>query len=214
VNASIRALVADDHPPTRAGVRTALERGGITVCAEARDAASAVAAALEERPDVCLLDIRMPGGGIAAAAEIRSKLPDTAVVMLTVSEEESDLFDSLRAGAAGYLLKNADPERLVRTLEAVVAGEAAIPRRLVARVIEEFYAREGRRRVLKLNGRRAELTTREWEVLELLRGGLSTAAIAERLFVSSPTVRSHVAAILRKIGARDRAEAVRLIDNR
>jgi DNA-binding NarL/FixJ family response regulator len=195
-------------------VRLALEQAGFTVCAEASDAEGAVAAAIRERPDLCLLDIQMGGGGIAAASEIRALLPETAVVMLTVSRNEGDLFDALRAGAVGFLSKDMQPERLTRTIEAVLDGEAALPRSLVTRVVEEFRAREGRRRLLVLKGRRVELTSREWEVLECLREGLSTAETAKRLFISQATVRSHVASTLHKLGAQSRSEAVRLLDDR
>ena len=109
---AIRVLIADDHPPTRAGVRMALEAGGFEVCAESGDAQSAVEAALRERPEVCLLDIHMPGDGIHAAEAISHELPDAAVVMLTVSRADADLFDALCAGASGYLLKDMDPARL------------------------------------------------------------------------------------------------------
>src|ERR671914_90822 len=102
--AAPRVLIADDHPPTRAGVRMALEHGGIEVCAEVGSAQHAVEAAVRERPDACLLDIEMPGSGIWAAAEIAAVLPDVPVLMLTVSRDTDDLFDALRAGALGYLL--------------------------------------------------------------------------------------------------------------
>ncbi len=209
----VRVLIADDHPPTRAGVRAALEHAGFVVVAEVRDATSAVAAALEERPDVCLLDIHMPGSGIAAAEQITDELPDTAVVMLTVSRNDDDLFDSLRAGASGYLLKDTDPARLPNALHGVLDGEAALPRTLVARLIDEFRDRGRYKRVPALEGRGAMLTSREWEVLELLREGLSTREMAERLFLSQATIRSHVAAILKKLKVPDRAAAVRLFEN-
>jgi DNA-binding NarL/FixJ family response regulator len=184
------------------------------ICAEAVDAHEAVRAALDERPDVCLLDIRMRGGGIVAAAEIRSRVPETAVVMLTVSSDDSDLLDSIRAGAVGYLLKDTDPARLPEALRGVLAGEAALPRRLVARLIEAVRERESRRARLLADGRRVDLTSREWDVLDLLVEGLSTTEIGRRLFVSPVTVRSHVAAIVRKLDARDRSEAVRLVAGR
>src|SRR4051794_34356181 len=101
----IRVLVADDHPPTREGVRMALARDGIVVCAEAGDAASALAAAIREHPDICLLETRIPGGGIAATEQIAREVPDTTVVMFSASGTDADLFDSLRAGADGFLLK-------------------------------------------------------------------------------------------------------------
>lgn len=206
----IRVVVADDHPSARAGIRESLEADtGFEVVAEAVDAPSALELVARERPDLCLLDVRMPGNGIRAAAEIVRTLPETAVVMLTVSQDDSDLFDALRAGAAGYLLKETSPERLPHALRGVMAGEAAVPRALVSRLIDEFRRRGGRR--LPLAGRYgAELTTREWEVLELMAEGLTTAGIAERLFVSPVTVRRHVSAILTKLDVPDRKTAVRL----
>lgn len=210
-----RILLADDHPATRTGIRVALEENGFEVCAEAGDAEAAIQAALREEPDLCLLDVRMPaGGGIRAAAEISERVPSTAIVMLTVSMEESDLFDSLRAGADGYLLKDTDPDRLPFALQGVLDGEAALPRTLAARVIEEFRSRDGRRRLLLERRHGAKLTTREWEVLEALRLGRSTAEMARDLEVSPVTVRRHVSGIVRKLRVRDRAAAVRLIDRR
>jgi DNA-binding NarL/FixJ family response regulator len=184
------------------------------VVAEVGSAEAAVETAVREHPNVCLLDINMPGNGIVAAAEIGARLPETAIVMLTVSRDDSDLFDALRAGASGYLLKDTDPSRLPHALRGVLDGEAALPRTLVARVIDEFRAR-GRRRRLQL-GRRpgVELTEREWEVLELLHQKLSTAEIAERLHVSQVTIRTHIAAILRKLRVPDRESALKLLDER
>jgi DNA-binding NarL/FixJ family response regulator len=197
----------------RAGVRSALEGHGFTICAEAADAPSAVEAALFHRPDVCLLDIRMPGGGIRAADEITAQLPKTAVVMLTVSRNDADLFDALRAGASGYLLKDTDPTRLPHALHGVLAGEAAIPRSLVMQMIEEFRGRARRRR-LPLVGRDVPLTSREWDVLEMLRDNAPTAEIAKRLGIAEVTVRRHVGGILKKLRVRTRKEAVGLLDQR
>ena len=205
-----RVLIADDHPPTRAGVRVALEEGGFAVCGEAADAEAAIAMAIAERPDICLLDISMPGDGIAAAARICELLPDTSVVMLTVVEDEEHLFDALRAGAIGYLLKDIDSEDLPRALRGVLNGEAALPRALVRRVIDQFRL-QGRRRLL-VGERATSLTSREWEVLELLRAGASTAEIGKRLFISSATVRTHVANVLHKLHVPDRASAVQLLE--
>ena len=182
--------------------------------AEAADGPSAVAAAERERPALCLLDVHMPGSGIRAAGEILQRLPDTAVVMLTVSRNDEDLFDALRVGAAGYLLKDTDPDRLPHALRGVLAGEAAIPRTLVARVIDEFRS-HGRRRRVPLAGRRGvELSSREWQVLDLLSAGLTTADIGRRLFVSPVTVRRHVSAILRKLDVPDRQAAVDLLQEK
>jgi DNA-binding NarL/FixJ family response regulator len=205
-------LVADDHPPTRAGVRAALEKDAFVVCAAVGDARAAIDAALRERPDVCLLDIHMPGSGIHAAERITKELPDAAVVMLTVSRSDVDLFDALRAGACGYLLKDIDPKRLPLALRGVLEGEAALPRRLVALLIEEFRERKRKRRIPLVGRRSVELTDREWEVLGHMREGLSTEAIAERLFISPVTVRTHVSSILRKLQVTSREDAVALLE--
>jgi len=204
-------LIADDHAAARAGVRGALERGGFVVCAEAASGPEAVEAALRERPDACLLDVHMPGGGgIEAAAEIAERLPGTAIAMLTVSADEEDLFAAIQAGAVGYLLKDVDPERLPHALAGVLAGEAAIPRPLVGRIVAELGERRRRRVPLARGG--AELTPREWEILELLHGGASTAQVAERLGVSQVTVRRHVSAVLHKLRVEDRGGAFALLD--
>ena len=193
-------------------MRQTLVEAGFEVVAEAADSPSAVEAAERERPDLCLLDVHMPGGGIRAAGEILERLPDTAVVMLTVSRNDEDLFDALRAGAAGYLLKDTDPARLPHALRGVLAGEAAVPRTLVARVLDEFRT-HGRRRRVPLPGHRGiELSSREWEVLDMLREGQTTADIARHLFVSPVTVRRHVSAILRKLDVPDRRAAVDLVE--
>lgn len=212
MNTAIRVLVADDHPPTRAGVRAALERASFSVCAEAADAPAAVEAARRERPDVCLLDIHMPGDGIRAAETIARELPETAVVMLTVSRADEDLFSALRVGASGYLLKDIDPGRLPHALLGVLEGEAALPRRLVALLMEEFRERRRRHRIPLLGRRSVELTDREWEVLDLMRKGLSTQEIADKLFISPVTVRTHVSAILRKLHVSSREAALELLD--
>lgn len=211
VGAGRSVLIADDHAAARAGVRGALERGGFVVCAEAASGPAAVEAALRERPDACLLDVHMPGGGgIEAAAEIAQRLPGTAIAMLTVSGDEEDLFAAIQAGAGGYLLKDVDPERLPHALAGVLAGEAAIPRALVGRIVAELGER--RRRRVPLTRGAAELTSREWEILELLHGGASTAQVAERLRVSQVTVRRHVSAVLRKLRVEDRRGAFALLD--
>jgi DNA-binding NarL/FixJ family response regulator len=203
-----RVVVADDHPPTRAGVRLSLEEAGFTVCAEAANAAAAFDACVEHAPDVALLDIHMPGNGISAAARITAALPDTAVVMLTVSRDDVDLFEALRAGARGYLLKDIDPARLGPALQGVLEGEAALPRNLVSRLMDEFRGRD--ERPVRPQGPLSTLTSREWDTLELMRQGLTTAQIAEKLFVSPVTVRTHVSAILRKLQVTNRDAAVRL----
>lgn len=212
----VRVLVADDHAPTRDDIRRALDGDeGFVICAEAADAAGAVQAAVAERPDICLLDVRMPGSGLAAAWEIGARLPEAKIVMLTVSEEDADLFAALRAGAAGYLVKTMNLDRLPFALRGVIEGEAPIQRALVTRVLERFHAADPRRRTLVAPSELVErLTSREWEVLEMLAQGRSTAEIARRLTLSKSTVRVHVSAIVRKLGVEDRAAAVELFGRR
>jgi DNA-binding NarL/FixJ family response regulator len=204
-------LVASAQAATRAGLVRSLEGHGFSIVGEASEADSAIELALRCRPDVCLLDTRLPGNGIRAAREISERLPAGAVVMLAMSESDDDLFDALRAGASGFLLMDTDPGRLPNALRGVLAGEAAIPRRLVARLVDEFRS-QGRYRRLALGAGRVELTSREWEVLELVRGGLTTRQTAARMFVSPVTVRRHLSAITSKLGVADRGAAVRLLD--
>jgi len=207
---TVRVVIADDHPPTRLGVRMALEEAGFEVCGEASTAGAAIEVALLERPDVALIDVHMPGNGIAAARQINAQLPGISIVMLTVSRDDDDLMDALRAGAKGYLLKDIDPGRLPLALQGVLDGEAALPRGLVARLIDEFRHRD--QTGVKPHGPLAKLTSREWEVLDLMRRGCSTAEIAQQLYVSPVTVRSHVSAILRKLHAADRDAAVSIAE--
>lgn len=207
----IRVVVADDHVPTRKRIRAALEAGGCEVCGEAATSAESIELVRTHAPDVALIDIHMPGNGVTATDRITREAPNTAVVILTQSRDEDDLFDALRAGASGYLLKDGDPATLAPALRGVLDGEAAIPPRLVARVLEEFRPSSRRRPF----GRRAvavrKLSSRELEVMELLAGGSSTSEVARELFVSPTTVRVHVNSVLRKLRAKDRAEAIDLL---
>jgi DNA-binding NarL/FixJ family response regulator len=187
----------------------ALERDGIEVCAEVATAGEAVEAAVRERPDVCLLDINMPGGGASAASLITARLPHTVVLMLTVSREGEDLLESMRRGANGYLLKDMNPEKLPVAVRAALNGEAPLPRELTGYLVEELrHERHHRRPPVAARGR-PDLTRREWEVLDLLCDGAGTADIAARLFLSRVTVRRHVSAILKKLGVSSREDAVR-----
>jgi len=206
----VTVVMADDHAPIRDRIREALEAGGCRVLAEGASADDAVRLTLEHRPDVALLDIHMPGSGIRAAQEIGRALPETAIVMLTQSREDDDLFDSLRAGASGYLLKDTDPAQLPDALRGVLAGEAAMPPRLVARIMDEFRA-PTKRRFLRGSPAAARLSAREWEVMELLADGLSTEEAAGRLFLSPTTVRVHVSTVLKKLRVKDRESAFRLL---
>jgi DNA-binding NarL/FixJ family response regulator len=211
----VRVLIADDHAPIRAEVRKVLEDDPrFEVCAEMADATGAVHAALRERPELCLLDVRMPGGGLSAAWEISARLPRTKIVMLTVSAEDADLFAALKAGAEGYLLKTMDLNRLPEILQGVRTGEAAIPPTLVSRLLQRFRGREPRRRQLLDVGSAERLTSREWEVLEMLVQGRSTAEIGKGLVISNSAVRAHITAIVRKLNVPDRAAAIELFRER
>ncbi len=207
----LRVLVADDHAPVRESVRQTLEAAGFTVCAEVANADDAIAAAVREHPDVCLLDVHMPGNGIRAVAEIASRLPDSAIVMLTVSAEAEDLFEALTAGADGYLLKDMDPTQLPTAVRAAIAGEAPMPGWLTGRLVEEFRRRGRRTNLVVSDGRTVELSRRAWDVLELLAAGLTTTDIAKRLAIDTVTVRRHISDLLHKLGVSSRAEAVELL---
>jgi two-component system nitrate/nitrite response regulator NarL len=208
-----RVLIADDHAPTRTLVRDALEQGRFEVVAEVATASDAVTAALHCHPHVALLDIRMPGGGINAAEALTSAHPALAVVMLTVSQDDEDLFAALRAGASGYLLKGMNTQDLPDKLRAVLGGEATLPGSLIAKLVAEFRFRERRRLLATPEDRTRRLSAREWEVLELMADGLSTSEIARQVFVNPVTIRSHVAAIVRKLQVPNRNAAVALLRN-
>jgi DNA-binding NarL/FixJ family response regulator len=210
VSDPIRVVMADDHARMRTRIRRALEAGGCAVVGEGASAEEAVVLAAQHRPDVALLDIHMPGNGITAAREIARSLPATAVVMLTASAEDDDLFDSLRAGASGYLLKDTDPDVLVGELRTVLDGEAAMSRRLVGRIMEEFRS-PATPRFARRSRASARLSAREWEVMELLGEGLSTDDVAKRLFLSPTTIRVHVSGVLRKLRVSDRESAFKIL---
>lgn len=201
-----------------------LKDGRFHLCAVTANAAEAVAAAIRERPDVCVLDVKLPGGGLSATWEIRARLPRAKLVMLTVSDEGAELFAALRAGAEGYLLKTTQFDHLPDVLVGVCAGQAALDPVFVSRLLKHFRTREPRwRRPVGLTSACPQrsgpvsrptdtrLTSREWEILELLSEGLSTAGIASRLVISSSAVRVHIAAVVRKLGVPDRAAAVAIL---
>jgi DNA-binding NarL/FixJ family response regulator len=210
LNEAPTVVLADDHPVIRLGVRMALMRGGFQVCAEAADRDGVIEAVLRERPDVCLLDVCMPGGGIEAAEMISQAAPATAVVMLTVSASPDDMLAALRSGAKGYLPKDTSPERLPAALCGVLKGEAALPRTLVGRVLHQFRHLPAPEAVpVRVDG--VELTARESEILRLLSSGLSTLEIGDLLSLSPITVRRHISAGVAKLGADGRDEAIRAI---
>lgn len=200
-------VLADDHVPMRETVAEVLTGGGFRVVGQAGDGPGAIALVKRRRPDVCVLDINMPGGGIAAAGTIAADYPGTSVVMLTVHVDDDHLFDALRVGARGYLVKGSDPDEMVASLQALLRGEPALSPGLAMRVLERFRG-TGSRRVHVPERGMVELSHREAEVLDLLRQGLSTSLIAQRLFVSPVTVRSHIASVLKKLNAPNRQAAI------
>jgi len=202
-----RAIVADDDPFARRMVKDALQRAGVIVVAEAHDGREAVELTVYYRPDVVLMDVVMPSlDGIAATRQIVREIPDQRIVLLTSADEEEMGVLGLRAGAVGFLTKDVDVSILPRALERALDGEAVISRRLGMRLVEHL------RRVPEgapgLRPVKSPLTAREWEVIDLLYEERTTDEIAAALVLSSETVRSHVKHILRKLGARSRAEAV------
>jgi DNA-binding NarL/FixJ family response regulator len=204
----IRVLLADDQAMVRAGFRLILSsEPDIVVAGEASDGLEAVAAARRLRPDVTLMDIRMPRlDGIAATARLTGDDPPvTRVVVLTTFDVDSYVYDALRAGASGFLLKNAPPEELVQAIRLVADGGALLDPAVTRRVIEEFARSPAPGPVPRVV---AELTERELEVLHLVAQGLSNAELAATLVVSEATVKTHVARMLAKLGLRDRVQAV------
>ncbi len=204
----ISVLLADDQAMVRAGFRLILSaEPDITVAGEAADGVQAVAAARRLRPDVTLMDVRMPRlDGIAATRQLLENGPaPTRVVVLTTFDVDSHVYDALRAGASGFLLKNAPPEDLVQAIRVVAAGAALLDPAVTRRVIEEFARNPATGpRPPEVN----RLTDRELEVLHLVARGLSNAEIAATLVVSEATVKTHVARMLDKLRLRDRVQAV------
>ena len=204
-----KVLLAGRRGAASSETRAALEREGLIICAVAHNAHAAVAAAVREEPDVCLLESELPEGAVHAAHEIWTRLPRASVIVLGEPAPKEDVFLALAAGAAGFLPADTEPDRIAAAVRGAAEGEAALPRTLVADLIAEFR-RRGRREQVEatLAARGAHLTERERQLLELLADGLTSAEISERLGIAMPTVRSHAAAILRKLGASSRAEAI------
>jgi DNA-binding NarL/FixJ family response regulator len=205
VSPPLRVVIADDQALMRAGFRMLLEaQGDIEVVAEAGDGAEAVAATERTDPDVVLMDIRMP---VMDGVEATRRLPGRRVVILTTFHLDEYVVDALRAGASGFLLKDAPPEELVRAVRTAAAGDAllspAVTRRLLDRVVARLAERD-----LPAPAALDGLTDRELEVLRLVAQGLSNAEIAARLVVSEATVKTHVSHVLAKLDLRDRVQAV------
>jgi DNA-binding NarL/FixJ family response regulator len=204
---SLRAVIADDQSLVRTGFRMILAADGIEVVAEAVDGIEAVSAVRRTRPDVVLMDIRMPRmDGLEATRRILADGDETRVIILTTYDLDHYVYGALTAGASGFLLKDVTPEYLVTAVRLVRAGDALLAPKITRRLIERFAARDETR--ASLHRDLSELTPRELEVLRLLGTGLSNAELATRLTLSAATVKTHVARILSKLGLRDRVQAV------
>jgi DNA-binding NarL/FixJ family response regulator len=207
---TIRVLVADDQALVRAGFVALLDaQDGITVVAEADTGTAALAAARELRPDVVLMDIRMPEmDGLAATRAIAADpaLAEVRVVVLTTFELDEYVFEAMRTGASGFLVKHTEPAELVRAVRVVADGEALLSPSVTRRLVSEFAART--KQSAGPSPALAELTSREREVMALVAEGLTNAEIGERLFMSPATARTHVSRILTNLGARDRTQLV------
>ncbi len=205
---SIRVLIADDQAMVRAGFRLILKpHSDIEVVGEAADGRDAVETTLRLRPDVVLMDIRMPGiDGLEATRRILAHGGDTRVLVLTTFDLDAYVYEALRAGASGFLLKDAPPERLAEAVRTVAAGNALLAPSITLRLIEGFIRRPPPHPTS--GDGLEELTPREREVLELLGQGLSNGEIAAHLIVSEATVKTHVARVFAKLGLRDRVHAV------
>jgi DNA-binding NarL/FixJ family response regulator len=207
---TIRVVLADDQVLVRAGFRVLLEtEDGFEVCGEAGDGGEAVALARQHRPDVVVMDIRMPGvDGLQATRRITAdeELAAVKVLVLTTFDVDEYVYEALRAGAGGFLLKDTEPVELLRALRVIAAGESLLAPTVTRRLIAEFVGRPENRRVDTSAVR--QITDREREVLALVAGGLSNDEIAAHLVISTATARTHVSRVMTKVGARDRAQLV------
>lgn len=204
-------VLAESDIAVREGIRLALERDGIRVAGEVASANDVVEVAAGA--DVCLISVDLPGGGIRAAAAIVAEHPGTSVIMLTRVADDDELLEAVRVGAVGYIVTDISHTRFPEAVQAVLRGEFALPRLLVRVLAERLRERLGRRQ-LALRGRPGvELTTREWEVLDLMCEGRSTREIAGSLLISEITVRRHISAVLKKLHVASRGDAVKLLQS-
>ncbi|MBI2709184.1 MAG: response regulator transcription factor [Actinobacteria bacterium] len=206
---TVRVLICDDHAVFRRGLAMVLADGdGVEVVGEACDGTEAVERARELQPDVVLMDVRMPGlTGIDATRRIATAVPGCRIVMLTVSDEEDDLYEAVKAGAVGYLLKDVSIEEVGDAVRSVVAGHSLITPSMAAKLVTEFSALARRAEGRPAAGAMHSLTDREIEVLRLVSTGRTNRDIAEKLFISENTVKNHVRNILDKLHLHSRTEA-------
>jgi DNA-binding NarL/FixJ family response regulator len=199
----LRLLLVDDHALFREGLISLLSyQNDFTVVGEAEDAESALERARALNPDVVLMDVELPGeNGVSVTQRLKLEMPALTVVMLTVHDDSQTLFEAIKAGAQGYLVKNVRSKELLEQLRGLARGEAAISRRMAARILEEIRGQT------ETFGPGEELTAREMDVLELVAARLSNAEIAERLVISEHTVKNHMKSILSKLHLRNRQQA-------
>ena len=203
---SLRVLIVDDHDLFRTGLRNLLEEQGVHVVGEAATGADAVRIVRELAPDVVVMDLNMPGmGGAEATRHITSAAPLTRVVMLTISDEDSDVMDAILAGACGYLLKDASIQELISGIESAARGESLISPNIAAKVLQRVRATSTQPEIA--NTIRAELSDREIEVLKLIANGKDNALIAAELHISPKTVKNHISNILMKLQIDNRIQA-------
>jgi len=200
----VRLLLADDHRMLREGLRRSLEEQGFRIVGEASDGQEAVELAVEHRPDVVLMDVTMPVmGGIEATRRISEEAPGTRVVILTMHSDHSVLTEAIRAGAAGYLVKDCSTDEVVTAVRMAAEGETALSPELAASMLDEVHRLE-----VRDDEEEPLITKREEEVLQLVADGLSTTEVAARLYISVKTVKNHLASIYQKLDSRDRTQAV------
>ncbi|MDR9755724.1 MAG: response regulator [Thermacetogeniaceae bacterium] len=200
----IRVLIADDHPLIREGLRRVLEMDPrIEICDEVGDGQGAINLTRTLHPDVILMDLKMPGtGGLEASRVIRKEMPDVKIIILTVAEDE-EMLEVIKAGASGYLLKDVQPDELLKSIHDVVEGKPAFHPVVTGKLLGEYSRLSSRDKDQGINN----LTAREKEVLALIARGESNRGIARRLFISEKTVKNHITSIFRKIKVTDRTQA-------
>jgi DNA-binding NarL/FixJ family response regulator len=202
---TVRVVVVDDNQLLRAGLVTVLDSDEeLDVVGEADDGPAGVKLALEQLPDVVLMDVEMPGGdGVTATKRLGSEAPTVRVLILTMFDLDDYVLEALRAGASGYLLKTTEPRALIDAVKACAAGETKLAPSVIARLVETYVSRAA----VPAAGV-GDLTDRELDVLRSMANGLSNAEIASELYLAETTVKTHVARILTKLGVRDRVQAV------
>lgn len=206
----IQLMIADDHKLFREGLKALLAvTDDIEIVGEAEDGASALKKCLELVPDIILMDINMPGlNGIHATQQILEKLPQTGIIMLTMLDDDTSVFNAMRAGARGYLLKGADPKEVLSVIRAVAEGQALFGPSIAIRLMNFFKELTLKPAAVQSKSTFPELTERELEILRLISQGLNNSEIAQKLVLSPKTVRNHITNIFSKLQVADRAQAI------